>query len=221
MSPRAKFVAINLTGWLLIVLAFGILVRWNSQNGVYTFFVVLAIAFGFAIGSLFLNTESVRAGATSEALVPFFLVLGMCFLFAPIFSSRGPNTKDLCLSRVKQLTTALMIYAADYDDCMPAVHNWRDATGPLIKAEDQYLKCLDSKAPYSHAMNDAMSMVNLMKVKRPEKTILLFESSSQVPNAIGNQESFIRRHNERGTVGFADGSARMIRNDPGEVRWTP
>lgn len=221
MSPRAKFVSINLTGWLLIVLAFGILVRWNSQNGVYTFFVLLAIAFGLAIGSLFLNTESVRAGATSEALVPFFLVLGMCFLFAPIFSSHAPKTKNLCISGTKQLTTALMIYAADYDDCPPAVHNWRDVIGPFIKVEDKYLKCPDSKALYSQAMNVAMSKVNLVKVKRPEKTILLFESSSQVPNAFGNQESFVRRHNERGTVGFADGSARMIRNDPGEVRWIP
>lgn len=221
MSPRAKFVSLNVAAWTLEIVAFGVLVRSQTQNQIYAFFVLLAVAFALAIASLFLNKTDTKAGSTAEALVPYFIVLVLCFVLAPVFPSRHRPTRTACLSNTKQIATAHLIYTTDHDDHVPPALRWRDLVRPYLKQKDINFTCPDAKTPYSQAMNVSMSTVKLGEVDNAVKVVLLFECSSQEPNAIGTERSFVRRHNERGTVARADGSVKFIRNDPGEAVWAP
>ena len=221
VSLRAKFVLLNVSAWILEIAAFGLLVRSQSQSSVYAFFILLAVAFGLAIASLFLSTQKVRAGTAGEALIPYSIVLALCCILAPVFPTQRRPTRTACLSYTKQIVTAHMIYSSDHDDRTPPALSWRDLVQPYTKQDAKIFKCPDAEAPYSQAMNVSMSMIDLATLDNAVKVVLIFECSSQEPNAIGTERSFVRRHNERGTVGRADGSAKAIRNDPGEAIWQP
>lgn len=101
---------------------------------------------------------------------------------ANIYTGReGPNAK-LCLSNLRQLSHAMRLYAADYDDCLPSAKQWSDAVEPYVTDPGCWF-CPAAADKYGYAMNYKLSLLPLGRVTQPMTTAELFDSKLLRPNA--------------------------------------
>ena len=96
-----------------------------------------------------------------------------------------------CLSNLKQLGLAFLMYAQDNDERLPAAGNWPTAIAPhLGMPEDGPLFfCPEDTDPThwpSYAMAPGLSQTNLESVRRPVVHALLYDAEADGP--------FARRH---------------------------
>src|SRR5688572_24707891 len=80
-----------------------------------------------------------------------------------------------CVSNMKQLNTAMFMYLQDYDQRYPPAKRWSTAIRKYHK-RPQLLNCPEDIAGNSYAMNRALSAAALVRVPKPMRTPLLFES---------------------------------------------
>jgi prepilin-type processing-associated H-X9-DG protein len=143
-----------------------------------------------------------------------FALLG-AILF-PVYTNGGPTRRHPCISRVKQLALATIIYISDYDDRFPPRDSWMDGIFPYHKNES-IERCptfaFDEKAPknlYGYAMNQAMSGA------KPPPNIatvpLIFDSVNLARSASGTLDSLPNpgRHKGMNVIGFADGHVKRF-----------
>uniref|UniRef100_UPI00286BF8A3 hypothetical protein n=1 Tax=Armatimonas sp. TaxID=1872638 RepID=UPI00286BF8A3 len=88
--------------------------------------------------------------------------------------------------------------------------NWYDASYPYRKNK---LRCprLSDPNGIGYAMDERLSERSLDKIGAPhDKTPLLYESRSILPNAHDPLASFVGRHDHQmGWIGFVDGHVKM------------
>jgi hypothetical protein len=137
----------------------------------------------------------------------------------PVFSrAREAARSTSCLSHGKQLATALMMYAQDYDERFPPAKTWESGLTPYTK--DSTLTVCPSFAPGKHAYayNTWMSLRTEDKIDSPAEAPLFFESRLGTPNAADAVVSFDPRHvhgnGKAGVVAFANGSVRLMPQAP-------
>lgn len=121
-----------------------------------------------------------------------------------------------CLSNLKQLGLAAMMYAQDHDETLPDADEWMDQIEPYHKNEE-LLKC--PAAPdleYGYAMNANLSGLKLAEVKSPADTVLLFDSTLGTRNAkcTGVSIPDPARHQGGNNFVFADGHASTESGTP-------
>ena len=108
------------------------------------------------------------------------LILGILGVLAaillPVYTGRPYSTRSNCLSNVKQLWTAVMIYSSDNNDVCPPyftfdgpvkTQQFIDATLPYLKNAQMYL-CLsdnDSKKSDSEGLPGKMSYIHSLFLK--------------------------------------------------------
>jgi hypothetical protein len=119
-------------------------------------------------------------------LVTGFVGVAMYAVFYPA-CSRYPNRPPVrnCVSTLKQLGNATMVYVVDFDDRFP-VDRWIDVTMPYVKNEGMY-HCNTRENPdtkYGFAMNLDVSGRRLEELN--EKTVLYFETDARARNVIAN-----------------------------------
>jgi len=122
--------------------------------------------------------------------------------------------KAACLSNIKQIALGFMMVAADNDDYFKVQANaWKKALMPYIKNEALFTCPLDPKGTVSYSINPAMAGFNVVKVKDPAKTVLLYEGSKGKLNF---------RHGGYAAVAFADGHAKMVNAEQAKsLIWKP
>ena len=133
---------------------------------------------------------------------------------------RDRATQAQCLSNLKQIGTAMMMYAADHDNQLPAANQWCDQLEPYM-TEPRILKC--PTAPdleCGYVMNFKLSKVKLNEIAHPEQVVLLFESSMGGRNGNDDGKSWVQppRHNVLNGVLYADGHTAMAKQRP-DFRW--
>lgn len=130
------------------------------------------------------------------------LLAGMMAPNSVFSQAKEAAKRTACLSNVKQLALATIMYAADHDDRFPDANNWRKSISPYTKSADIF-RCPEDKssAPTSYRMNALLSRVSEMAIDDPAGTVLIFE---------GDGDGFIPRHAARGNVAFADGHAKGV-----------
>ncbi|MBC8064001.1 MAG: DUF1559 domain-containing protein [Chlorobia bacterium] len=157
------------------------------------------------------------------AILGITVAFGSLLLW-PVHAGKDSARKYACLSNVKQMALACIMYASDYDDRFPNRDNWMDASVPYLKDED-LLQCnilqRERKDPqiYGYAFNGQLSNAKLPR--RPDFVELVFESMNLARNASGSKGSLPNpgRHKvgdglPSNNVSYADGHAKAIASPP-------
>jgi prepilin-type processing-associated H-X9-DG protein len=146
--------------------------------------------------------------------------IGGAILFPVFAQARKAATQTLCLSNVKQLDLAMLLYVNDNNDSFPAANVWADKMEkgnymvnrkPVSGGNRALYKCPSVTSGYGYAMNDKMTGMNTEKVDGAI-TLLLFESNDTSWDAHGNpaDQANPPRHGNRNNVGYADGHAKSV-----------
>ena len=105
--------------------------------------------------------------------------------------------KHSCMSRVKQLNLAMMMYTQDYDETLPA-GNWRSElptyTGRVLPPAQWY--CPASQARSGYAFNGTLTG---LQAEPYASNTMLYEVGP---------DGLAYRHNDGMVVGYVDGHAR-------------
>jgi prepilin-type processing-associated H-X9-DG protein len=225
----AQVTRIQKYGWgFTLALAF-------TVSSVYTFILgawsaernSVVIPTGFAIAAVLAAFFSIMSLESEDrgrriweplVLMPLFGLVA--FLVAPIFIRDDRPQKSHCISNVKQLSAALLLYMDDNNGYAPPITSWR-AELEDYKEGLQSLKCKLTDAPYTYALNEATQGVRLNKVKAPEELVAIFESKSEHLNASGGPRDFVFRHEGSGNIGYADGHVKSSKPGHAKTRWRP
>jgi hypothetical protein len=122
-----------------------------------------------------------------------------------------------CLSNAKQFTTGLMLYLEDNDGVFPPKAEWQNKL-KLYGSFDTRSRCPVSKEKVSYGLNSAIAGTAQKSIADPSSVVVVFECGSDNYNFSGSQVDFKPRHNGLGTVGLADGSAKLFKPT---LRWEP
>ncbi len=116
-----------------------------------------------------------------------------------------------CLSNLKQLCLAFLMYAQDWDERLPT-KTWVKDILPYT-GNAQILICPsrpDQKIGY--AFNEALVGVNLKKIDRPAETVLLIEANLKDDNPLGSAKDIPEGgvHSGGVNLGFVDGHCKWV-----------
>jgi len=183
-----------------------------------------AVPIGVISGSLlcFLIGILINSGGGSVLEIGIGSMIGLlvAFVLVPTISQAGAKARQAtCLKNLKQINTALLQYATDYDNTLPPAARWADAALPYLqkKVEDkQSLKgifqCKEAKTDFSYALDSRLSGKVTNKIPSPPSTMLTYDSTAGQRNASDAGTSLPKpgRHLNGNTIGYADGHVRWI-----------
>ncbi|MHB1001068.1 MAG: hypothetical protein ACYC27_17635 [Armatimonadota bacterium] len=187
--------------------------------------------------------------STSERMIFILSVVVVLSLVMSLFPAivsaynqfgmaREQAKASACLANVKQMCTAMMMYAQDNNDKMPISSSWNAGLEPYIKNNSIYIcPSAPKKSPakgikkkpilkYSdtcYAMNKQLSRIPLYKVTTPSYTVSIFESV-QGKNQQGGSTllPIPPRHPSGYSFGFADGHCKSVpQSAVSTLKWTP
>ncbi len=162
-----------------------------------------------------------------EWIVVVCVVLVVGAILFPVNTSDHPAPATTCLSNVKQISTALIIYASDVNDRFPPRDTWMDASYPYTKTETIWHCPSVPKNVYGYAFNGALSRASQVKLLDPAGTPLVYDSVNPIRNASDLCASLPlpgrhRARNDRGpgrnNVAYADGHAKGVPARPVAVK---
>ncbi len=156
-------------------------------------------------------------GLFSGGMGCLFSPLVVAAILLPVFmQAKSAAVKTNCLSRVKQLSTAAIIYSSDFDDKLPAASAWETRLFPYTKAESLFHCPEVTKAGKSHgyAFSKALSGASLVSVEEPQLTPMIFDATKLEKNAFGGLDLLPKpgRHSGGNALGYADGHAKFLKN---------
>ena len=140
------------------------------------------------------SNQQNSAGSINKGMIPviiiscFILVCFATFLMALLlpFLIHAPPKTLTCVSNLRNLATASLMYAQDYDERFPlnaqysqsAASNWDKALFPYLKSATIY-HCPQDEKPggISYLYNDFLHSAVQSKVDFPSNTTLLIDSS--------------------------------------------
>jgi prepilin-type processing-associated H-X9-DG protein len=153
-------------------------------------------------------------GATRRSPMKVVLLAGSLTvaLAAWVSAQQGDRAAITCVSNLRQLSTAMLMYNQDYDEMYPPAERWSPGILPYHK-NTSILNCPADTGKPSYAMNRNLSMGSIAKVTRPADWILLFESNLHKPNAAGTKEAVANppRHNGGNNWAYADGHVKWLK----------
>ncbi len=135
-----------------------------------------------------------------------FMLLAALAIFAailfPVFGRAKEKAQaTACLSQVKQLGLALMMYAADHEETLPEADSWEDAIAEYAGDNEALFTCPTTGQRY--IFNEALSGVDLKDLDNPQETPMLWEPALDAEGLVGP-------HGGQFNVGYADGHAKMV-----------
>ena len=144
------------------------------------------------------------------------VVLFVAYIFLPI-TACGCSTKEgarktASISNAKQNGTALLIYAADWEQFPPA-NAWATATAQYRKYGDTLRDLtLPTKSKYGFAFYSPAELVNPDLIETPERVPLIFQTDKLVLNANGPLSLLPAKPRAEGKdiICFADSSTKRI-----------
>ncbi len=149
------------------------------------------------------------------ALALFLIVLVV--IFYPVYLSSRPAAKrSACISNLKQLGMAMVLYLDEHDDhaCLnnwtdalyPYVKNWRLYTCPSVQPKDAVAGAKPTVSGY--AMNYRLVGAAMRTVNKD--CALLFETDALSPDVVASVNARNGRHDGKSSVLFTDTSARLV-----------
>ncbi len=133
--------------------------------------------------------------------------------------AREKATTETCLSNLKQLALAALMFAADHDNQLPSADKWTDEVIPYVKNE-AILKCPAApELECAYALNRALAGKNHLAIPRLAEEIIFFESNLGKRNATGTVQDLADppRHQGGNNYAFADGHCKWSHELPGSA----
>jgi prepilin-type N-terminal cleavage/methylation domain-containing protein len=193
---------------------------------------------------MFISTRRDRGFTLIELLVVIAIISILASILFPVFArARAKGRQTACLSNVKQITLAFIMYSQDYDERMPsgqstglADSQWYNAIFPYTRNR-QILFCPDraDKGP-GYGMNWEASGLSINTFWDPSMKIVVGDVR---PEALGSDgkvgqtswwinrpgnpnptqdnswrgNNWPQRHNDGTVWGYADGLVKWARED--------
>jgi hypothetical protein len=186
---------------------------------------------GVALGAGALLASRVRYGrrrtnpdATASIAVGILASLATAVFYPVVAQTHHHGGARSCLSNVKQLQLACIMYAQDYDDRLPIAPGWNDATMPYLKNAQVY-RCPEEENETlpSYGLNRRMAQRHLPEIESQATTVLLIDSLPGKDRLV-SRVSFplCERHDQYLYIGFPDGHAKSMAKEkiPGLI-WSP
>ncbi len=141
----------------------------------------------------------------------FMVLMVLPAMLFPVFAqARAKARQTQCLSNLKQIAVATMMYVSDWDGHYPPTRNWCDTLNPYIMNTEIY-RCPSLPTERGgYAYNTHMSGIREYQIVAPAQTVIQFDSTGGW-NLAGGPELADLRHNNGLNMGFADG----------HVKWCP
>lgn len=158
----------------------------------------------------------VPAGQTSMSneVLPSIAMLTVTDMGGVFANAKKAAQKTACLTNIKQLGTAVLIYLADHDDKFsmnPA--KLKAALNPYTKNDRLWTCPLTPTAGAAYSLNAKLLKKNHIDIDEPHYTVMIYEGSK------GKLEF---KHAGYAAVAFADGSAKMVNAEMAKkLRWNP
>ena len=121
-----------------------------------------------------------------------------------------------CLSKLKQIGMATLMYVEDANQHLPPASHWIDATYPYSKNGDTYrcpvVQTSNPKA-FGYSFNSDLSLIDSLKIAQPAIVALAYDSNHRHRNANDAITSLpkIGRHSSVNNFVFADGHVKAIK----------
>ncbi len=133
-------------------------------------------------------------------------------LLGPMMAgARGKAQQTACLSNLKQLGLAFMMYLQDHDNWLPD-ENWVEAVYPYILNRAVFTCPSRPEQPVAYALNEALLPMNMGELPNPAETVLAFETLEGGEAPVGGAELVPPDgiHNGGINVLFADGHVKWV-----------
>lgn len=146
------------------------------------------------------------------------IIAVLAFLFWPVHNDKVSAKRTACLSNIKQLAIASIIYSVDYDERFAGRDTWRDSIRLYTESKDS-LVCpviFMEKNPQLYGFAFYGKLSNAKPPPEPQTVALIFESINLSRNASGDLASLPNpgRHPShtggKGSynIAYADGHAK-------------
>ena len=182
-----------------------------------------------------------------ELLVVIAIIAILAAILFPVFSrARAKARQTQCLSNLRQLGTAIMMYCQDWDETTPLMYystgagkyRWHQIIQPYVRNTEIY-RCLEGPNyvdPYSglymsygmNTTNDGYACfwygVPLARIEDPSGTIYIGDSSGgryyiYWSSSEPHERYLDKRHNQGANILFCDGHAKW-RKETRRSEWT-
>jgi prepilin-type processing-associated H-X9-DG protein len=146
-------------------------------------------------------------------------------LLFPVFMHARETAKQTgCLSNVKQISTAILMYSSDWDEQYPFKNNWIDSLEPYTKNRTIF-NCPElQQGEGGYAFNSAMSGTRNDFTSDAAIEAMIFESRPGL-NVSGGQGDMEARHSGGLIIGYADGHCKWDKLEALQgsdlVKWMP
>jgi prepilin-type N-terminal cleavage/methylation domain-containing protein/prepilin-type processing-associated H-X9-DG protein len=173
-----------------------------------------------------------------ELLVVIAIIAILAAILFPVFArAREKARQSSCLSNLKQIATATLMYAQDYDETMPLfLHSGINLTAQTriqpYMANEQIWVCPSGSAPYyyywdnptgtsavtgiegSYGYNRQLSTRLMANIPRPVEIGVWADCQNRLTHLYDNSTfRTAGRHNEGGNMAFVDGHAKWMNCD--------
>lgn len=130
---------------------------------------------------------------------------------SPLQPSQGVAESATCLSNLRQLATASLLYAQDYDGILPG-SSWSEQTYPYAKNWSYYTcpSLSRMQIPGGYSLNVDVARQHLNEIEQPTNTPMIFETASTILGSVQPFTALLAtpRHNGSRNIAYADGHAR-------------
>ena len=216
--PTAKTSGLAIASLVLGILSF------------FTCFItaIPAIILG-VVGLLKINKSSGQLKGTGLAIagmalpaiaVPIMAML-MAILMPALNNVKLLAQRQVCMTNMRGLGAAIVVYANDYDDKYPTASQWCDLLIEYADVDPKSFRCrAGSDGEFSYGFNENLDGLGFDDASAD--TVMLFEIVGG-RNVVGGPEMLsTERHKGEGcNIVFADGHTQFVRTrELGDLKWT-
>ena len=216
--PDAKTSGLAITSLVLGILS--IFCSIFTAIPAIIFGIVALVKIGKSSGRLKGSGLAIGGIATPVATLPIMAIL-LAILIPAMGQVREKAQQVVCISNMKGLAMATMIYANDYDDSFPTANQWCDLLISEADVSEKSFYCKEQPdGSFSYGFNKNLDGLKISDVG--QNTVMIFESDGD-RNATGGPEMLAaERHEGRGcNIVFVDGHVEFVRTeDFGNLKWT-
>ena len=161
------------------------------------------------------------AGMALPAIAVPVIALLMAILMPALNNVKQLARRQICMTNMKGLGTAIMVYANGYDDKFPTANEWCDLLIEFADVDPRSFRCKPrATEAFSYGFNENLDGLGFDDASAD--TVMLFEIVGG-RNVVGGPEllSTERHRNEGCNIVFADGHAQFVRTHQlGDLKWT-